>query len=42
MVQLSKQVSGVANLGVQFMTEERRSTSLLVNFEPSLGLVLGF
>lgn len=42
MVQLSKQVSGVVNVGVLFMTDQSRSTSLLVNFEPSLGLVLGF
>jgi hypothetical protein len=42
MVQLSKQVSGVVNVGVLFMTDESKSTSLLVNFEPTLGLVLGF
>ena len=27
---------------VLFMTDESRSTSLLINFEPTLGLVLGF
>jgi hypothetical protein len=42
MVQLSKQVSAVANLGVLLMTEERRSTSLIVDFQPSVGVVLGF
>jgi len=42
MVQLTKQVSGVVNLGVLLMTEESRSTSLLIDFQPSAGLVLGF
>jgi hypothetical protein len=42
MVQLSKQLSGVVNLGVLLMTEERRSTSLIVDFQPSAGVVLGF
>jgi hypothetical protein len=42
MVQLSKQMSGVVNVGVLFMTDESRSTSLLINFQPTLGLVLGF
>jgi hypothetical protein len=41
-VQLTKQISGVVNLGVLFMTEERRSTSLIIDFQPSAGLVLGF
>jgi hypothetical protein len=42
MVNLSKNVSGVANLGVLLMTEENRSTSLLLDFQPTLGAVLGF
>ena len=41
-VQITKQVSGVVNLGVLFMTEESLSTSLLIDFQPSAGLVLGF
>ena len=41
-VKLTKEVSGVANLGVLLMTEERSSTSLILDFQPSAGLVLGF
>jgi hypothetical protein len=42
MVRFSKQLSGVVNLSVLMMTEERSSTSLLFNFQPSAGVVLGF
>ncbi len=42
MVSFSKELSGVANVGVLLMTEERRSTSIILNLQPSLGLVLGF
>lgn len=42
MVKLSKQLSGVVNLGVLLMTEERASTSLVFDLQPSAGVVLGF
>jgi hypothetical protein len=42
MVKLSKQLSGVINLGVLLMTEERASTSLIIDLQPSAGVVLGF
>jgi hypothetical protein len=42
MVQLSKQISGVVNLGVLLMTDEQSSTSLILNLEPSAGVILGF
>ncbi len=42
MINFSRELSGVANLGVLLMTEERRSTSIIVNFQPSVGLALGF
>lgn len=42
MVALSKELSAVGNLGVLLMTEQGSSSSLLVNFQPTLGLVLGF
>jgi hypothetical protein len=41
MVAFSKELSGVANLGVMLMTEEQ-AKSIVVNFQPSLGLALGF
>lgn len=39
---LSQEVSVVANVGVLLMTEEQRSTSIVVSLQPSLGLALGF
>jgi len=42
MVSFSKELSGVVNLGVLLMTEENRSTALIINLQPSLGLNLGF
>ena len=42
MVALSKELSAVANLGVLLMTEQGSSSSLIVNFQPTLGLALGF
>lgn len=42
MVALGKQLSLVANVGVLLMTDEQRSTSLVINLQPSLGLGLGF
>jgi hypothetical protein len=42
MVQLSKELSGVANLSVLLMTEQERSTSLVLDIQPSLGLAVGF
>jgi hypothetical protein len=32
----------VVNLGVLLMTAEDQSTSLILNFQPSLGAVIGF
>lgn len=42
MIAFSRELSGVVNLGVLLMTEESRSTSLIVNFQPSVGVALGF
>jgi hypothetical protein len=42
MLRFSREFSGVLNLGVLLMTEENRSTALIVNLQPSLGLALGF
>lgn len=42
MISLSKELSAVVNAGVLLMTEEQRSTALIVNLQPSLGLQLGF
>jgi hypothetical protein len=42
MINFSRELSAVANIGVLLMTEEQRSTSLIVNFQPSVGLALGF
>jgi len=42
MLQFSKELSGVVNLGVYLMTAEDQSTSLILNFQPSLGAVVGF
>ncbi len=41
MVAFSTELSGVANLGVMLMTEEQ-AKAIVVNFQPSLGLALGF
>lgn len=42
MLALSRELSAVVNLGVLLMTEEGSSSSLIVNFQPTLGLALGF
>jgi hypothetical protein len=42
LVQLSKELSGVVNVGVLLMTEDQRSTTIILNVQPSLGLALGF
>jgi hypothetical protein len=42
MIALSRELSVVANVGVLLMTDEQRSTSLVVNLQPSLGVEVGF
>jgi hypothetical protein len=42
MFALTKELSAVANVGVLLMTDEQRSTSLVVNLQPSLGVQVGF
>ena len=42
MVAVSKNLSVVANVGVMLMTEKEQSSSLVLNLQPSLGMMLGF
>jgi len=42
MIALTRELSAVANVGVLLMTDQQRSTSLVINVQPSLGLALGF
>jgi hypothetical protein len=42
MIALTRELSAVANVGVLLMTDEQRSTSIVVNLQPSLGLQVGF
>jgi hypothetical protein len=42
MINFSKQLSAVANVSILLMTEQQSSSSLIVDLQPSLGMVLGF
>jgi hypothetical protein len=42
MVALTRELSAVGNVGVLLMTDSEAATSLVLNLQPSLGVVLGF
>ncbi|HWO10761.1 MAG TPA: hypothetical protein VNN80_14810 [Polyangiaceae bacterium] len=42
MVALTREISAVGNIGVLLMTDSEAATSLVLNLQPSLGVVLGF
>jgi hypothetical protein len=42
MVALTREISAVGNVGVLLMTDAEAATSLVLNLQPSLGVVLGF
>ena len=42
MIALTRELSAVGNVGVLLMTDAEAATSLVLNLQPSLGVVLGF
>jgi len=42
MIALSRELSAVGNLGLLLMTDSEAATTLVLDLQPSLGVVLGF